>query len=569
MYLKSLKITKNNGDVVRHIKFKKGLNLIVGMSNEDGTSNSLGKTTLVRCLNYCFGGKIEEFYKDNESKSIENTIVKNFLEANLVSFELILGHSLEIDYINDLKICRKITINKKKLKLDSVNIIDGKQYSLNKFFEILKKKLFFSTESKPTFRQLIPKFVRSKDYEVSNILNYLHSCTAANQYRNIRLFLFGFKDQIKINNKLELEKELKKISDNYSALKSMVPDGLQQKIDLLKNELEEKIKLRDTFQIQKNYIQEEDQLAVLQLQIRSIEEKITDLLLNKDILTHRIDSLNNDEFKSDIKNIKYIYEEANLLNIFVQKKFEDTIRFHNGMLQNEKNYLLQRIARINKKLNEELQNRINIVKKYNYVLETLGQQGSLAEYTKLNEVITKLSSEIASDNALLDKLSIQEEHKSLISLKLENLKSNLKESISQFTKNNINKFNYYFSNYSEDIYNEKWYVIFNEETYEFDVKAFESNAGSGKKQTLVAAFDIAYMSFIQDKNINLPYPRFATQDKIEIIDIKELNKLANLVLKSNGQLIAPIIQDKFDNLDKSFSENVILELSSSNKFFGL
>ena len=36
---------------------------------------------------------------------------------------------------------------------------------------------------------------------------------------------------------------------------------------------------------------------------------------------------------------------------------------------------------------------------------------------------------------------------------------------------------------------------------------------------VVAAFDIAYMAFIQDPNIQLPYPRFATQDKIEIIDI--------------------------------------------------
>ena len=104
--------------------------------------------------------------------------------------------------------------------------------------------------------------------------------------------------------------------------------------------------------------------------------------------------------------------------------------------------------------------------------------------------------------------------------------------------------------------------------YKFDVKAFESNAGSGKKQSLVAAFDIAYMAFIQDPNIQLPYPRFATQDKIEIIDIDELDTLADLVFNANGQLITPIIEDKFKNFNQTdFTGKVILTLSPDNRFF--
>lgn len=569
MYLKRLTITKDNGDVIRHIKFFKGLNLIVGISNKDGTSNSLGKTTLVRCLNYCFGGKIEEFYTDNENKKIENTVVKDFLISNLLKFELTLGNNLETDSISDIKISRQIAINSKTSKIDSIDSINGETYSLESFHEVLKQKLFSLKEPKPTFRQLIPKFVRNKDYEVSNILKYLHASTSIIDYTTIWLFLFGFENIEKINTKLSLANELKKISENYKALKSIVPNGLQQKINLLETELDKKIKLRDSFQIEEDYDSDQNELVAMQSKIRLIDEEINNLSLDKEVLNERLKTLANDEFKDDTRNVKYIYEEANLLNISVQCKFEDTIKFHNGMLKNEENYLLKRIDKIDEKLNNLLPNRSITVKKYNSILSKLGQQGSLAEYTKLNESITKLSSDISNDKALLNQLTSLIESKNTIKKKLDDLILSLKESISLFTKNNINIFNTYFSNYSESIYEEKWYVIFDEDSYQFDVKAFESNAGSGKKQTLVAAFDIAYMSFVQDKSINLPYPRFTTQDKIEIIDIKELYKLAELVLNSNGQLIAPIIEDKFDNLDESFTGNVILKLSSSDKFFGI
>ena len=85
---------------------------------------------------------------------------------------------------------------------------------------------------------------------------------------------------------------------------------------------------------------------------------------------------------------------------------------------------------------------------------------------------------------------------------------------------------------------------------------------------LVAAFDIAYMAFIQDDKIQLPFPKFATQDKVEIIDIQDLQKLKDLVLHANGQLILPIIEDKYINFSNpSIKDCVIVELTADNKFF--
>ena len=69
MFLKKFSLINEVGEVVREVKFKKGINIILGRSNEkgEGTSNSLGKTTLIRCIDFCLGAKnADELYKDSE-----------------------------------------------------------------------------------------------------------------------------------------------------------------------------------------------------------------------------------------------------------------------------------------------------------------------------------------------------------------------------------------------------------------------------------------------------------------------------------------------------------------------
>ena len=49
MFLKSLRIEKTGG-LIRHIKFKNGLNLIVDESNSQITGNGVGKTTVLKLI---------------------------------------------------------------------------------------------------------------------------------------------------------------------------------------------------------------------------------------------------------------------------------------------------------------------------------------------------------------------------------------------------------------------------------------------------------------------------------------------------------------------------------------
>lgn len=571
MYLRQLTLTKHSGELIRSVEFQKGLNLILGKADNKHSSNSLGKTTLIRCINFCLAGKVEEFFIDNENKKVENKAVKDFLIKNQVDFELILSKEFnESSSQEDLKISRKIGFDDKTQKIEVLNYIDDKKYSLEEFKDILQLRLFLTNINKPSFRQLITKFVRRNDDEVSNILKYMGSFVSTVEYSTIRFFLFGFKHPEAIEKQQLLNIELKNITKKYSSLKATIPEGLQQKIDLLETEIEEKEKLRDSYKINENYKIDENELNSIELSINQLNKILTSLISDRDTLISRIKKIQENQFTDNPQDIKYIYEEAKLLNIEVQKQFEETILFHSSMLKNEENYLQRRVRKLNKNIESIAAERANYTKKYNVVLEKLSMQGALAEFTKLNEYIIKLTSNLSKEKALLTQLGTLQSDIDKYKAEIEEISSALVSSIDKFNKVNIHIFNTYFSKFSEKLHNEKWYMSFDKDGtgYKFDVKAFESNAGSGKKQSLVAAFDIAYMAFIQDPNIQLPFPRFATQDKIEIIDIDELNNLADLVFNANGQLVTPIIEDKFKNFNLTdFTGKVILTLTPESRFF--
>ena len=112
MLLNNLKVI-SNGTLVREIPFKPGLNLIVDNETLSGTEsgNSVGKTTLLRIVDYCLGSDGKDIYTDPEFKSEYNLEVYNFVQNN------------QVIAILELK-----TKNEKLLVLERNLIVDGEKY---------------------------------------------------------------------------------------------------------------------------------------------------------------------------------------------------------------------------------------------------------------------------------------------------------------------------------------------------------------------------------------------------------------------------------------------------------
>ena len=94
MFIKSLSIT-SGPKVIREIQFHKGLNLIVDESEHQITGNSVGKTTVLKLVDFCLGANPKHIYIDHETKKQEYNLVKDYLIENKILVTLVLTADLD------------------------------------------------------------------------------------------------------------------------------------------------------------------------------------------------------------------------------------------------------------------------------------------------------------------------------------------------------------------------------------------------------------------------------------------------------------------------------------------
>ncbi|WP_234857186.1 AAA family ATPase [Acinetobacter junii] len=571
MYLSNLKVLTSSGEVIRDIPFHKGLNIILGERCIDsGSTNSIGKTTLLRAIDFCLGGDEKPFYQDKENKEAIDQNVFNFFYYVEPIFKLELKNNLDSKTAHKVIFEKRVSgiTTKQPNKLKITNLINNNEVTNDEYNYQLKDILFNYNTNKPTFRQLITKFIRKDDQQINYILRFLHQATSDLDYEVIHFFLFGYPNPIEIEKKFQLEKEIKQQKNDIKVFDRIKPAGLDQVILLTQKELDELIKQRDDFKINEKYSTEEDKLNTYQNFINDLDQKISTIDFEITALNERKNILLNKEFNQNTDAISLIYNEAKLYNLDLEKKFEETVSFHNKMLQNEIEYINSRVSELYQEENELNIKRSELTLKYSTTLDQLAKYGSLAEYTKLNNQINEVQSKLSNALALHEKSIELNKRNDSLNIQLKNLNNLIEKNINTI-QSNIGIFNKYFSEYCKTLFNQTYYLSADPNDkgiHKFKINSLDQNFGSGKKLSLVVAFDLAYSAFIRDDSVKLPYPSFSTQDKVEIIDIQELYNLALIAKGSNGQLIFPIINDKFSGL-KDFEENVILKVSKKDRFF--
>lgn len=190
MFLKSLTITRGDGAIIRDITFHLGLNLIVDETPVvDGkeTGNNVGKTTVLKLIDFCLGANAKEIYSDHENKRNEYKLVKDFLVAKKVFISLVLKEDLLLKESREVVIERNFLPRKHRIQR-----IDGKGKTDAEFEETLTALLFPGHYGKkPTFRQIIAHNIRYKDLSINNTLKNLDGYTRDDEYETLYLFLFG------------------------------------------------------------------------------------------------------------------------------------------------------------------------------------------------------------------------------------------------------------------------------------------------------------------------------------------------------------------------------------------
>lgn len=161
MFLRHLKIFNKNL-VIREIHFHKGINLIVDETPDNfsktTTGNNVGKTTVLRLVDFCFGGDGKNIYQDTEFKNQPNTFVEDFLKQNEIIIEIELAYELADSASEKVVIRRNFQQRNKKIQeVNGENIINSKDFDKK-----LKEVIFRTNVDKPTFRQIISKNIRDE-----------------------------------------------------------------------------------------------------------------------------------------------------------------------------------------------------------------------------------------------------------------------------------------------------------------------------------------------------------------------------------------------------------------------
>lgn len=572
MLIKYLKIEKNE-ELLRCIKFKMGVNLIVDTTtlsdNKKESGNNVGKTTVLRLVDYCLGGEAQTIYKDLEFKT-HNRIVENFLKDNNVVITLCLGRSFDNE-LHDI-LLRRNFLEGNQL----ITEINGENLKIKKYRNRLNQLLFNLSSPKPTFRQLIARFIRSDSLRMDNVIKYLHSTTTDNTYEGIYYFLFNNFDAKFSTEKDELNKNLhlnKRIINERFLKRSRSVEEIKQHLSLINHELGELETQKQNFNINPQYAKEYSELQ----NIKSIINSASSNLLNKQfrlkLLTEKIEGLQKKSSEIDRESLKMLYEEAKHYIPALQKSFDDALLFHNKLIANQLVYLSEDIPTLEKEahdLKEQLDLLLNSERELgNRLIKT----GALGDYELIVSAANKKYEQKGRLEEELEKLqniqsAIDKDNTRIAEI------NNIISSEASELENNITKLNQVFSSYSEKLYDEKFVLSatfdHKKNVYKFHISSMDGNLGDGKKKGLIAAFDLAYITYANDKGFNRPF--FAMHDIIETVHCNQLKSLFDLVNSKqfNGQYIASVLSGKFSETgltDNYLDANKIIELSQTDKLF--
>lgn len=563
MQLNSLNIIKN-GEILREVFFKSGLNLIVNADSSSAKSgNSVGKSTLSRLIDYIFMSSGEDIYTEPEFGKIIPEVV-DFIDNNNIFIDLIF---LGLD-------SKKYTAGR-NLKRDTKELkyfINSEEKTKKEYAEIISKQIFGQKDDKPSLRNISHKFIRNTNEKMQNTVYFLHKNTKPDIYDQLYLFLFGFHGLDLLKSKAELSNKIATKTKHLAAYRNPHRESaLLKMIKPLEIE-EENIKLRiSEFDFKDNQESSVKELVNIQSEISDKIIEYTKSSSKINYLLKSIENLKNDAVDANGKNLVEIYQSAGIsISGFLKRSYEDLVIFHNKVLSN-KIKLIQKNLTILENQSNEIKSAINsLQERESNVFKDIKEPDTLKSIGEMYNSLSKIREDIASNKALLKKIEDTKEDIECLETKKNYIVSEVQNNINSLDEN-LEIFNNYFGDLSKSFYDVRYIfdLDFNieKEKCTFDIISITPNSTGGKKKGELSAFDLAYIEFVDQTKIKRP--SFVIHDSIEDVDINQIYDIFQAANHLNGQYIVSILSDKIKDqkFDKLKESSIILELSESNKFF--
>jgi uncharacterized protein YydD (DUF2326 family) len=570
MFIKSLRIACDT-KIIREMTFQKGINFIVDATkSSDGaiikTGNNIGKTTVLRLIDFCLGGDEKSIYKSKEFKNNDNELIKNFLHQQNVQVTLKLQSNLEDPTSKQVEICRNFLKNSHK-----VLTIDGQAVLSKDLDRELKQRIFSYEGEKPTFKQLKAKNIRTEAERLENTVRVLNNYTKSEEYEALYLFWLGVnypdaevKRQLLDERNIENKFYQRIIKENTASKLKQFLDIVNRDIDVLEHQ-------KDSFNLNDSYENDLNQLNEIRAQLNAAYSNQTQLELRKELIEESKMELKNNLACTDTRLLDELYKQASILLPELNKTYSETVQFHNSMIKEKINFVASEMPHIEAELGQ-LNDRIKTCLYEEKVL--VSQLNKSDAFDELQDIITKLNK--------------KHEEKGKLELKAEQLKSSvnklasLDEQIAKIdqaiyahdanVQARISQFNSYFSEISNHLYGEKFALSADFEKksqteqrfYKLNIDSLNGQTGTGKKKGEITAFDLAYVKFADALGIDCLH--FILHDQMELVDDNQIQGLVDALGQTNCQLIVPILRDKLP-IALNQPEYIALSLSQDDKLF--
>lgn len=570
MFLKLLRI-ETEDEVLRELHFHKGINLIVddtptstNDTNELKTGNNVGKTTVLKLIDFCFGAKAKNIYTDPENERQDYELVKNFLIDYKVVITLVLKEDLDDDDSDEIVIRRNFLSRNKVLRQ-----VNDKNCTEDEFEEQIRMLLFPDvTEGKPTLRQLLSHNIRYSDESIGHTLKVLNRYTKDVEYETLYLYLFGCKFEGGQKKQELLAKIGQEISFKERLEKKQTKNAYEAALALVEREIQNLNEKKANLNINENYEEDLAHYTQIKYEKNKTAELISNLEIRMNIIVETQRDMEQEMSDIDLQQLRQIYFQAGTQFEKIQHTFEELVTYHNKMVAEKIHFISKELPELNSKITDERKRLDTLCEEEREYATIVAQGDTFAELEKLIEELN-------------EKYRQKGEYESIIS-QMEDVDTNIKQyreeldEIDQkiFTddfedtvKNQINKFNVFFSEVSKKLYGETYAIKYETEINKkqqkmYKFSTFNANMSSGKKQGEILCFDLAYIQFADSEK--MPCVHFLLNDKKELVHDNQLVNVMDYVSDKNVQFVASILKDKLpDKLRKE--EFYVIELSQDNK----
>lgn len=568
MFIKSLTIS-NEKEVIREIIFRKGVNLIVDETINLGgteTGNDVGKTTVLKLIDFCFGAEAKVIYANQESPKVIYDLVKEFLEKNKILITLVLAENL------DDPNSKKITIERNfLLRKNAIRRINGQDIQ-EKDFELALSKLLFPKHQaeKPRLRQIGSHNIRYRDENINNTLKTLNKYTSDAEYETLYLFLFGC-DFNKGNEKQELLIKLKQEHTFQKRLeKNQTKNAYETVLFLIEEEIKSLNIKKTNLNLNENFEGDLDNLNLVKYQINKLSSEINKLSIRRELIKESQQELTSAVSNIDADELRQIYQQTTMLVDKIQKTFDDLVKYHNQMIYEKIKFISKELPQLENEISNKEEQLKQLLKQEKELANLISKSDTFEDLGKLSTNLNEKYRQKGEYENIILQLNEVEKNIKDYSDQLHEIDEELfSDEFEQIVKTQIRKFNKHFSSISNQLYGEQYAIKYektidnnNQKLYKFNI--FDMNFSSGKKQGEISAFDIAYIFFADEENITCLH--FLGNDKKELMHGNQLSKIAEIVNDKNIQFIASILKDKLP-IELNKEEYFILKLSRNDKLF--